>query len=75
MKAQHMTTQRDDLTFTNGESHLVVRRTKDEYLVDMVRWPGRPKERPTNEEEMNAAIDAYLVWPDRANRKKESDEG
>jgi hypothetical protein len=60
-----MTTSRGELTFVNGESYLVVRRTRDEHLVDMVKWPGRPRRRPTTPNEMNQAIDAYLRWDKR----------
>ncbi len=66
MKAAHMTTRRDELTFINGESWLVVRRTRDDYLVDMVRWPGRPRQRPTTQPEMDQAIDEYLRWIEKS---------
>jgi hypothetical protein len=66
MKAKHMTVRRGRLAFYNGATHLVVRRVGD-YLVDMVKWPGRPRQRPTTQEEMEKAVDDYLAWPDRTN--------
>jgi hypothetical protein len=60
VKAKHMTTKVGDLTFQNGVSHLVV--TKGGKLHDILEWPGRPKQRPTNQDEMDQAIEAWFEF-------------
>lgn len=57
MKAKHMTTKIGDLVFQNGESYLVV--TRNDEIFDIIGWPGRPKQRPTTQEEMNEAIEKW----------------
>jgi hypothetical protein len=60
MKVKFMETKVGDLVFQNGESYLVV--TRNGKLHDMLEWPGRPRQRPRTQEEMNEAIEAWFEF-------------
>jgi hypothetical protein len=63
MKAKHMDTRVGDLVFKNGQSALVVFR--GDLIHDYVDWPGRPKQRPTTQDEMDQAIEDWFEYWER----------